>query len=533
MGTLHRDDVAGIGVGFVLHLEELGAPLGELVTLTITTGETSWQLSPTAQARQYRDAEFAGHVQPVVARIEAPVARRQMAALANRRGYTGANTLGELKDPVFLEIDEAIICPRDGLALVGWALWEPSTVARVRLQSGHLTTEIDFTEAVRMDRPDVRDSVGAQHGFQDLACGFTLFLPHAILPDEVTYLEIETTRGEIAHRGIPKPKLRGMQAIRFLLERVDARYADVAPVFDRVFGPAISLLNNDRLRTPPKHTEIVFGSPPADPVLSVIITLYGRLDFMEYQLGFASRHTPAIPVEYIYVLDDPGKQREAEALASSLWQRFRIPLRLVEMERNMGFAPANNVGMELARGEYICFLNSDVFAGTDDWMERMVARLEADPGLGCVGPLLLFEDDCVQHQGMTYEPIPVFAGWRFPMHERKGWRPPAEGGLHRSVAITGACMVMRRTLALDLGGFDEGYIIGDFEDSDLCLKLRERGLACAVDMEARLYHLERQSQAGTENRWRMNLTVYNAWVHERRWSWVLDRVADAAGGAPA
>jgi GT2 family glycosyltransferase len=89
-------------------------------------------------------------------------------------------------------------------------------------------------------------------------------------------------------------------------------------------------------------------------------------------------------------------------------------------------------------------------------------------------------------------------------------------------------MVMRRALALDLGGFDESYIIGDFEDSDLCLKLRERGLACAVDMHAQLYHLERQSQAGTENRWRMNLTVYNAWVHERRWSWVLDQLTEAA-----
>ena len=298
-----------------------------------------------------------------------------------------------------------------------------------------------------------------------------------------------------------------------------------------MFGPAITLLNNDRLRRPPGFQEITFGTPPAKPALSIIVALYGRLDFMEYQLGFASRHTPSFPVEYLYVLDDPGKKRECESLCASLFQRFGIPIRLIELDRNMGFAPANNVGLDLARGEHVCFLNSDVFAGTDDWMERMVARLKANPRLGAVGPLLLYEDDCVQHQGMNFERLPLFADWHFPMHIRKGWRPPEGDTLLPALAITGACMVMRRSLAQEFGGFDESYIIGDFEDSDLCLKLRERNLTCAVDLAARLYHLERQSQAGTQNLWRMNLTVYNAWVHERRWGETLKSL-EAAEATP-
>ena len=79
-------------------------------------------------------------------------------------------------------------------------------------------------------------------------------------------------------------------------------------------------------------------------------------------------------------------------------------------------------------------------------------------------------------------------------------------------------MLMRRTLALELGGFDEAYVIGDFEDSDLCLRLHAMGLDCAVDPSIRLYHLERKSQATSAQPWRMNLTLYNAWVHERRWA---------------
>jgi GT2 family glycosyltransferase len=150
-------------------------------------------------------------------------------------------------------------------------------------------------------------------------------------------------------------------------------------------------------------------------------------------------------------------------------------------------------------------------------MERLVTRLRENPDIGAIGPLLLFDDRSVQHMGMMFEPLPEFGNWLFPRHERKGWRPPAQTGLRRCEAITGACMLMERRLARQLGGFDESFVIGDFEDSDLCMKIAERDLACAVDLDVSLYHLERQSQAGSEQRWRMNLTLYNAWVHEGRW----------------
>jgi GT2 family glycosyltransferase len=78
-------------------------------------------------------------------------------------------------------------------------------------------------------------------------------------------------------------------------------------------------------------------------------------------------------------------------------------------------------------------------------------------------------------------------------------------------------MLMRRQLAEELGGFDESFIVGDFEDADLCLKVKQRGLTCAVDRAARLYHLERKSQTAPSHNWRMNMTLYNAWVHQRRW----------------
>ena len=116
------------------------------------------------------------------------------------------------------------------------------------------------------------------------------------------------------------------------------------------------------------------------------------------------------------------------------------------------------------------------------------------------------------------------------MHIAKGLRYGGGDELRRCVSITGACMMLDRKLTERFGGFDEVYVIGDFEDSDLCLRLAAGGLGCAVDPQVQLFHLERKSQASSASSWRMNLTIYNAWQHQRRWAAALaaheDQCAD-------
>jgi GT2 family glycosyltransferase len=201
-----------------------------------------------------------------------------------------------------------------------------------------------------------------------------------------------------------------------------------------------------------------------------------------------------------------------------VFERFQIPFRLLLLPRNLGFAPANNVGLKAARGEYVCFLNSDAFPITDQWMPRLMDRLAQNPDIGVLGAQLLFEDGSVQHEGCFYRRIPEFGSWLFVEHYNKGRRPTLKQGFQRFDVVTGACMVMKRSLAQELDGFDEAYIVGDFEDSDLCIRVRARNLCCAVDNDIQFYHLERKSQAAPAQNWRMNLTLYNAWVHQRRWS---------------
>jgi GT2 family glycosyltransferase len=98
------------------------------------------------------------------------------------------------------------------------------------------------------------------------------------------------------------------------------------------------------------------------------------------------------------------------------------------------------------------------------------------------------------------------------------------------MSVTGACLMLRTAFARRLGGFDEQYVVGDFEDTDLCLRARASGFASAVDLDVRLCHLGRSSQVPTTERWRMNLTLYNAWLHQRRWAPALDAMLSEPRG---
>ena len=168
-------------------------------------------------------------------------------------------------------------------------------------------------------------------------------------------------------------------------------------------------------------------------------------------------------------------------LAQATLERFRLPFRLLLLPSNLGFARASNCGLRAARSPFVCFLNSDIFPIDDDWIERLVVRLEQNPGLGVIGARLLYEDGSIQHEGCYYRPQAEFGGWTFIEHTNKGRRPAAARGLQYCEAITGACMVLARSLAQELGGFDESYVVGDFEDSDLCRRVQARGLKVAVD----------------------------------------------------
>jgi GT2 family glycosyltransferase len=526
-----RPDLGHRGAGLVVLLRAPHLPLGELVGLELAEAEShapALLLPPVRPVTQLREADLLTRIRPALLQGPQGPEHARLLTRLSRRAYAGVDTLHELPASVQIGLDETLPVPPDGVALIGWCLDPTNAIAAMHVRGPRAARDAGplGSRWLRVERADVIGSVGAAHGLTDPRVGFVALSPACGAPwpgghGEAPYLEVELHSGEVAYKRLPPPQRSGAAAARRLLEAVRPASDEMDYAFDRVLGPALAAIHKQRLARPRAVTEIAFGTTPAEPLCSIIVPLYGRMDFLTYQAALLSEHPGHFANELIYVLDDPPRKRELLDLAHAAHRRFGLPFRILVPEENLGYGPANNIGIAAARGEFLCLLNSDVMPAPEapDWLDLMIEDLRADAGLGLVGAMLLFEDGTVQHEGLTFERLPQQANWPFPMHPRKGLLPRAEAALGPEPveAVTGACMVLRRSLATELGGFDEAFAIGDFEDSDLCLRVRAKGLGCAVDRRARLYHLERQSQVSPDNPWRHNATLFNAWTHTRRW----------------
>jgi GT2 family glycosyltransferase len=161
-----------------------------------------------------------------------------------------------------------------------------------------------------------------------------------------------------------------------------------------------------------------------------------------------------------------------ENLAESLFARFGLPFSLLATETQRGFAGACNLGLGRARGRVVAFLNSDAFPEAPGWLPRLAVMLADDPQLALVAPLLLHPDGTIQHAGMAFRRVPRMGNWHVPYHLRLGQSLAGLTGLRDAECITGAAIIGRTEVIREAGGFDEGFILGDYEDADLCLRLQ-------------------------------------------------------------
>ena len=168
-------------------------------------------------------------------------------------------------------------------------------------------------------------------------------------------------------------------------------------------------------------------------------------------------------------------------------------------------------------------LNSDVIPAERGWLPTLNAAMDADVALFAVGPKLLTEDNSVQHGGLYFERHGNFDEW-FNNHYWKGApRHFAPLDLPRRVpAVTGAAMLLDRARFDAVGGFSTNYAIGDYEDSDLCLKLRAQGGEIGYEPRAELYHFERQSIREHAVHDRNIATAYNRRIHQARWNQAIE-----------
>jgi GT2 family glycosyltransferase len=287
--------------------------------------------------------------------------------------------------------------------------------------------------------------------------------------------------------------------------------------------PALQRLQARRADDSLVDEPLDFGKGCDRPEVSIIIPLFGRLDLIEHQLAHFVDDADLDRAELIYVVDSPTLASAARTMATELHDLYRMPFRLVVLPKHLGFGLATNRGMAIARGRLVLMLNSDVFPVESGWLRRLVRFHDATPRIGALGPKLLFEDDTLQHAGLYFERGVGSPLW-MNRHYYKGFHRllPAANVARPVPAVTGACLMIDRELLLTLGGFRSCYVDGDYEDSDLCLRLLMAGRENWYVPDIELYHLEGQSYQWDDTReW---TALYNAWVHSHFWSDTIEAV---------
>ncbi len=258
-----------------------------------------------------------------------------------------------------------------------------------------------------------------------------------------------------------------------------------------------------------------FGEPPSAPAVSIVIPLYKRVDLIEQQLAEFVLDPEIRDAELIYVLDSPEQKDELLFLASRLFPVYRIPMRVAVLQRNVGFAGANNAGASIARGSLLMLMNSDVLPDKPGWLGVLSRFYEETPNIGALAPKLLYEDGSIQNAGMRFHRPHGTSVWLDDHYFRGLHRSfPAANVPRRVPLLSGACLMISRSLYEELGGLRGIYVQGDYEDSDLCMRLNELGRDNWYMPDAEVFHLEGTSYTADM---RMPANRYNGWLHTHLW----------------
>jgi O-antigen biosynthesis protein len=435
-------------------------------------------------------------------------------------------------EPQGLHFDSVVALTERSFYVRGWALDAQAELTRLTAVTPE-GSRIELLPSVhRTPRPDVESFYEQLSHSKALQTGFIGYCETRApsFAGNGWILEMENALGvshEVQGPAVSRDLLAARAGILSDLHR-ERRWD--TPLMNHVV-PAVSAIQ-ERLDSLTEIKEVrQYGEPPEDPEVSVIVPLYGRIDFLEQQLAQWVHDPELRGADLIYVLDSPELASALETAAGQLLELYGVPFRTVELTQNGGYSVANNRGASVARGRMLLLLNSDVLPDRPGWLSRMVAFHDATDGIGALGPKLLFEDDTLQHAGIRFQQPPGGGAWENE-HYFKGLHRdlPAANVARRVPAVSGACMMVERALYEEIGGLRGMFVQGDYEDTDLCLRLREAGHDTWYLPEVELYHLEGQSYA-LETRHAMSR--YNVWLHSRLWGEEIERVMAETDAEPA
>ncbi len=226
-----------------------------------------------------------------------------------------------------------------------------------------------------------------------------------------------------------------------------------------------------------------------EPLVSIIIPTIAARGLVKVAIESIREKTRYRNFE-IVCLDNIREGQSADGFDWKAWLRDNADS-VIEIDEKFNWSRFNNIAVRQSRGDVLLFLNDDVEVTDGTWLEGLLEQAQrAD--VGAVGPQLLYPDGNVQHAGMFLSRNVGRHAFRFSPREE-----PGPFGLARTqrnvIAVTGACLMVRRDVFEALGGFDEEHSIIN-NDLDFCLRARASGRFVVYTPHVTLTHHEMVSR---------------------------------------
>ncbi len=215
-----------------------------------------------------------------------------------------------------------------------------------------------------------------------------------------------------------------------------------------------------------------------NPLISVIIPIYGKVDYTLRCLASIAENPPRAAFEVI-IVDDCSPDNSAKVLTKVKG------LRLIRNAQNQGFIRSCNAGASAAQGEYLYFLNNDTEV-TPGWIDELLRTFQEFPGTGLAGSKLIYPDGRLQEAGgIIWQDG---SAWNFGHNQDPSL--PVYNYAREVDYCSGASIMVPKALFEELGGFDEHYLPAYCEDSDLALKIRDKGYRVIYQPMSAVIHYE-------------------------------------------
>lgn len=182
------------------------------------------------------------------------------------------------------------------------------------------------------------------------------------------------------------------------------------------------------------------------------------------------------------IIIDNGSTDNSEKLA----ELIKLPSKkyqFIKNHQNVGFAPANNQAVKVARGRYVLLLNNDTKV-EPDFLTLLVNRMEEDISIGVIQPkiFLMEKPGYLDNAGSFFTKIGFLHHWGFMQKDGPEFDKESE-----IFSAKGACMLVRKSVVDEIGLFDADFF-SYFEESDFCWRVWLSGYKVLFFPKARIYH---------------------------------------------